>query len=116
MAKLDNNLAIRVGHAYLLSMCETIIKSITTNHVTLFCSFDGATVSKMLADKWKTLNQEQKQIYYTEADHLKNLHLLILNPRELLNLGTLLDEQLQNLIERDLQVVHRNHCIARLTD
>lgn len=76
MAKLDNNLAIRVGHAYLLSMCETIIKSITTNHVTLFCSFDGATVSKMLADKWKTLNQEQKQIYYTEADHLKNLHQL----------------------------------------
>lgn len=39
-------------------------------------SYDGATVSKMLADKWKTLNQEQKQVFYTEADHLKNLHQL----------------------------------------
>ena len=36
--------------------------------------YDGATVSIMLADKWKTMNQEQKQQFYTEADHLKTLH------------------------------------------
>ena len=38
--------------------------------------YDGATVSKMLADEWKTLTEEQKQQYYFEAERLKGLHQL----------------------------------------
>ena len=39
-------------------------------------SYDGATVSKMLADQWKELTDEEKQKYYQDAEHLKNLHQL----------------------------------------
>eukprot|EP00095_Tigriopus_kingsejongensis_P009626 maker-scaffold94_size379870-snap-gene-0.12 protein:Tk09626 transcript:maker-scaffold94_size379870-snap-gene-0.12-mRNA-1 annotation:"hypothetical protein L798_11659" len=38
--------------------------------------YDGATVSKMLADEWKTLPSERKQVFYQESEHLKNLHQL----------------------------------------
>ena len=38
--------------------------------------YDGATVSKMLADEWKVLTDEQKRNYYHEAEHLKGLHML----------------------------------------
>lgn len=38
--------------------------------------FDGATVSKMLADEWKTLTDQHKQQFYTESENLKNLHQL----------------------------------------
>merc|ERR1712080_710996 len=37
---------------------------------------DGAAVSKLLAEKWKSLPSEQQQEYYQEAERLKNLHML----------------------------------------
>ena len=36
--------------------------------------YDGATVSKMLADEWKTLSDQHKQVFYVEAERLKSLH------------------------------------------
>eukprot|EP00094_Tigriopus_californicus_P002821 TCALIF_02720-PA protein Name:"Similar to sox17a-b Transcription factor Sox-17-alpha-B (Xenopus laevis)" AED:0.27 eAED:0.29 QI:0/0.5/0.4/0.8/0.5/0.8/5/0/1615 len=38
--------------------------------------YDGATVSKLLADEWKSLSAEQKSEYYKESEHLKSLHQL----------------------------------------
>ena len=35
---------------------------------------DGASVSKLLADEWKKLPEEEKQKYIVEAERLKNLH------------------------------------------
>ena len=35
---------------------------------------DGATVSKVLAEKWKAMDTESQQHYYQEAERLKNLH------------------------------------------
>ena len=37
---------------------------------------DGATVSKLLADKWKSLPQDEQYKWYNEAERLKNLHLM----------------------------------------
>ena len=37
---------------------------------------DGATVSKLLADKWKSLPPEEHRKWYGEAERLKNLHQL----------------------------------------
>ena len=33
-------------------------------------------MSKMLADEWKVLSDDQKQKYYMESEHLKSLHQL----------------------------------------
>ena len=35
---------------------------------------DGATVSKVLAEKWKSMTTEDQHQYYQEAERLKNLH------------------------------------------
>ena len=35
---------------------------------------DGATVSKVLAEKWKSMNSDDQQQFYQEAERLKNLH------------------------------------------
>ena len=35
---------------------------------------DGATVSKVLAEKWKAMDTEGQGPYYQEAERLKNLH------------------------------------------
>ena len=37
---------------------------------------DGASVSKMLAEKWKAMDEGEKQQYYQESERLKNLHQL----------------------------------------
>ena len=37
---------------------------------------DGASVSKLLAEKWKSMTSEEQAPYYTEAERLKSLHLL----------------------------------------
>ena len=41
-----------------------------------FCRVDGATVSKLLAEKWKKLDSEEQQKFFSEAEKLKNLHQL----------------------------------------
>ena len=38
---------------------------------------DGATVSKVLAEKWKAMDTEGQQHYYQEAERLKNLHQIL---------------------------------------
>ena len=35
---------------------------------------DGASVSKLLAEKWKSLPVEEQHEYFNEAERLKNLH------------------------------------------
>ena len=45
----------------------------------IFFSFfrvDGATVSKLLAEKWRAMEQTEKHKFYIEAERLKNLHQL----------------------------------------
>ena len=37
---------------------------------------DGATVSKLLADKWKMMSDAEKSRWYTEQERMKNLHQL----------------------------------------
>ena len=41
-----------------------------------FFSMDGASVSKVLAEKWKALPSNEQQEFYVEAEKLKNLHQL----------------------------------------
>merc|ERR1719449_233035 len=37
---------------------------------------DGATVSKLLADKWKMMSDAEKSRWYTEQERMENLHQL----------------------------------------
>ena len=37
---------------------------------------DGATVSKLLADKWKMMSDAEKSRWYNEQERMKNLHQL----------------------------------------
>lgn len=37
---------------------------------------DGATVSKILAEKWKSMTPEEQSPFYEESERLKNLHLV----------------------------------------
>ena len=55
------------------------LKGLRFNNFTIFflnSRVDGATVSKLLAEKWRALDQTEKQKFYVEAERLKNLHQL----------------------------------------